>query len=202
MNKTEFLDEVRSRLNGLAPEDIEKAITYYDEAILDRVEDGMTEDEATADIGRPEDIANEILYDTPITKLVKAKVDKKKQNIETWEIVMIVLLAPIWIPVLIVLLSVILSVYIVLWSVIISLIATIIALVFGGIAIALAALTGLFTVSSTNTLGVVGLGILCLGVGLALIIPVKWACIGLVKAMKAFARWLKGLFINKKGDKE
>lgn len=197
MNKQAFLDEVKTRLEGLDESEINEAISFYAEAIDDRTDDGMSEEEAIADIGSPEFIANEILLDKPITKLIKARTDKKRQSLEAWEIVLIILSSPLWATVLVVVLSVLFSIYITLWALVISLVATIVALILGGLGIAIMALTGLFTSSGLNTMGVMGLGILCCGIGLALVIPVKWACIGLFRLMKAFIRWIKKLFIRK-----
>lgn len=197
MNRQEFLDDVKARLEGLSEEDITKALSFYEEAIDDRTDDGMTEEDAIKDIGTPEQIANEILLDTPITKLVKAKVNRKKQSIETWEIVMIILLFPIWVPVLISIIAVLFSIYVTLWSLVIALIATIVGLVIGGLAMIVMALTGLYTSSGLNTLGIIGMGVLGVGLGLALVIPIKWACIGLFRLMKAFVKWIKRIFIKK-----
>ncbi len=197
MNRQEFLDDVKARLEGLSEEDITKALSFYEEAIDDRTEDGLSEEDAIKDIGTPEEIASEILLDTPITKLVKAKVNRKKQSIETWEIVMIILLFPIWVPALISVIAVLFSIYVTLWSLVISLIATIVGLVIGGLAMIVMALTGLYTSGGLNTLGIIGMGVLGVGLGLALVIPVKWACIGLFKLMKAFVKWIKRLFIKK-----
>ena len=197
MNRQEFLDDVKARLEGLSEEDITKALSFYEEAIDDRTEDGLSEEDAIKDIGTPEEIASEILLDTPITKLVKAKVNRKKQSIETWEIVMIILLFPIWVPVLISVIAVLFSIYVTLWSLVISLIATIVGLVIGGLAMIVMALTGLYTSGGLNTLGIIGMGVLGVGLGLALVIPVKWACIGLFKLMKAFVKWIKRIFIKK-----
>ena len=110
---------------------------------------------------------------------------------------MIIMLFPIWVPVLISVIAVLFSIYVTLWSLVISLIATIVGLVIGGLAMIVMALTGLYTSGGLNTLGIIGMGVLGVGLGLALVIPVKWACIGLFKLMKAFVKWIKRLFIKK-----
>ena len=55
MTKTEFLDGLRAGLSDLDPADIQKSTDYYDEMICDRMEDGMSEEEAVAAIGPVED---------------------------------------------------------------------------------------------------------------------------------------------------
>ena len=122
MNKDEFLARILSRLEGLPDEDIQQSVDYYSEIIEDKVEDGMTEEEAIQAIGSPEDIAEQILMDTPLPKLVKAKV-KPKSQMKVWMIVLLVLGSPVWLPLLIAAAAVLLSVYIVLWSVVLVLYA-------------------------------------------------------------------------------
>ena len=51
MNKEEFLNALRSALAGLPQEDIEERLAFYSESIDDRVEDGLTEEEAVEAIG-------------------------------------------------------------------------------------------------------------------------------------------------------
>lgn len=120
MLKHEFLQELRKRLEGLSPQDIDSSLEYYSEMIDDRVEDGMSEEEAVACVGSPADAANHILKDMPITKLVKARM-KPKNKLPVWAIVLLILGSPIWASLLIALLSVIFSVYVVIWSAIIVL---------------------------------------------------------------------------------
>ena len=57
LNKAQFLTALRARLIGLPREDLERTLQYYSEMIDDRVEEGMTEFEATADVGDPAELA-------------------------------------------------------------------------------------------------------------------------------------------------
>lgn len=57
MTKQEFLDALRQRLGAvLPPDEVRKAMEYYEESINDRMEDGMSEAEAVASMGRVEEI--------------------------------------------------------------------------------------------------------------------------------------------------
>lgn len=51
MNKYEFLAEVRRGLGGMDKADIDRSLEYYREMIEDRVEDGISEEEAVAALG-------------------------------------------------------------------------------------------------------------------------------------------------------
>ena len=72
MQKTEFLDRLRTALADLPAEELEKTLGYYAEMIEDRMEDGMDEEAAVAAMGDPEAVAREILLDAPLGTLVRA----------------------------------------------------------------------------------------------------------------------------------
>ena len=57
MTKREFLKALWSSLSQLPKEDVERTIDYYNEMIDERMENGMTEEEAVADVGSVEDAA-------------------------------------------------------------------------------------------------------------------------------------------------
>ena len=88
--------------------------------IEDKIEDGMTEENAVSELEPPAEIAKKVLSETSISKLVKAKL-KPSRELKGWEIALLVLGAPLWLPLIIAFAAVLLSVYAVIWSVIISL---------------------------------------------------------------------------------
>ena len=51
MRKEEFLMALRAGLTGLSPEGVEKLVEFCSEMIDDRMEDGLTEEEAVAAAG-------------------------------------------------------------------------------------------------------------------------------------------------------
>lgn len=120
MTKLEFLDKLKKELNGLPSEDVQKSLDFYGEMIDDRIEDGLSEQEAVAAIGDPHKIAKQILSDIPITKLVKQKI-KPKRRMSVLEIVLLILGSPIWLSLFIALFAVVFSIYVVLWSLVIVL---------------------------------------------------------------------------------
>ena len=71
MNKTEFLVELREKLSGIPQNEVSDRLVFYGEMIDDRVEDGLTEEEAIAEIGTVEEIASQILSEVPVTEPVK-----------------------------------------------------------------------------------------------------------------------------------
>lgn len=119
MNKQEFLAQLGARLSGLPKQEVEERLRFYGEMIDDRMEDGLSEQEAVRDIGSVDDIVSQILSEIPLAKLAKEKI-RPKRKLRAWEIVLIAVGSPIWFSLLIAAFAVILSLYIVLWSVIIA----------------------------------------------------------------------------------
>ena len=99
MNKQEFLEELREELMGLPQDEIEERLDFYSEMIEDRMEEGLSEEVAVAEIGIPAEIAAQIIEDIPLTRFVVEKV-KPKRKLKVWEIVLLVLGSPIWVPLL------------------------------------------------------------------------------------------------------
>ena len=65
MTKLEFLNELRNRLSGLSEEDIERSLSFYSEAIEDRIEDGMSEEDAVYEMGPIDRAADAVRSDMP-----------------------------------------------------------------------------------------------------------------------------------------
>ncbi len=117
MTKKQFLDELERGLSGIPKNDIYERTTFYSEMIDDRMEDGLSEEEAVAGIGPVEDIVKQVLSETPLTKIVKERITPK-QGLKPWQIVFLVLGFPVWFPLLIAFFAIVFFLYVVIWSVI------------------------------------------------------------------------------------
>ena len=115
MNKSEFLEALASGLRGLPREDIDERLDFYSEMIDDRVEEGISEEDAVAAIGSVDGVVSQIVEETPFSKIVKEK-SRSKRKLSTWEIVFISVGSPIWLALLITAVAVIIFLYAVLWS--------------------------------------------------------------------------------------
>ena len=70
MTKTDFMRNLSDRLVSVTPErispsDAMRSLDYYEEMIDDRMEDGMSEEEAVAAVGHPDDVFRDILAALP-----------------------------------------------------------------------------------------------------------------------------------------
>ena len=201
MNRKDFLEAVRLKLKGLSEEDINKALEFYEEAISDRIEDGLTEDEAVAAIGTPDEIAQQILMDTPLPKLVKAKA-KPEKGFKVWEIILLVLGFPVWFSVLLAAGLVALSLIIVLFAIVLSFFAIILALGLGGIVLVVASILMMIAGGGSASIFNIGIAILCIGLAVLLFIPAKALALWIVELCGRFGKWVKLKVINsrKKGE--
>ena len=63
MTRVQFLNELYRRLGGMSKEQAEQHLTYYAEMLADRMEEGMTEEEAVASMEDVDTIAGRILQE-------------------------------------------------------------------------------------------------------------------------------------------
>ena len=120
MTKHKFILELQKALSGLPKENAAERISFYAEMIDDRVEDGLSEEEAVAAVGSVDEIASQIISEYPLARLVKTKI-KPKRRLSAFEIVLIIVGSPLWFSLLAAAVAAVFSVYVSLWSVIISL---------------------------------------------------------------------------------
>ena len=196
MNKQEFLEKLKNGLCGLPSQDIDERLSFYSEMIDDRIEEGLTEEDAVAELGNIEEITSQILNDIPLTKIIKDKM-KKKIDLPIWVIVLIIIGSPIWASILGSLLSAVISIYISFWVCIIPLWAVTIAL--GASTFALL-VCGIITIIKGNVLsGIVMLSVACIASGLSIFFDYgcKWASKGIVLLTKKIGLWIKKLFIKR-----
>lgn len=200
MTKREFLSDLGSRLSGLPAEDAQRSLEYYSEMIDDRVDDGLSEEEAVAAIGSIEGIAGGILSDVPLTKIVKEKV-LPKRKIGPWEIVLLVLGAPLWLSLILALAALVLSVYITLWAAVICLYAAVLSLGVCGAA----GILGTFFLAAKGQIEagllLLGGGLICLGLSIPFFYLSNLAAKAVIAAGKITVTGIKRLFIRKETAK-
>ena len=135
MSRDAFIGELRHRMAGLPQEAVDRTVEYYSELIADSVEDGVSEEEAVSRLGSLDEIVANVVKDTPLTQIVQTRVQEtKKKGFPAWAVVLLVLGAPVWLPLLIAVCAVALALYIALWAVVIALWAVVLAVILAGVA--------------------------------------------------------------------
>ena len=128
MNKTQFCALLGNKLKPyLSPKEMYKTLNFFEEMIDDRIDEGLSEEEAVSQLGDINIIVDQILDEHNIgkkqTKLVWRFIPRELGFIN------IVLLFPAWITIF----SLIVSLFIVILSIIFSIVLSIIAIFIGGI---------------------------------------------------------------------
>lgn len=196
MTKTEFALALTAQLEGLPFEEVEERIDFYLEAVDDRMEEGLTEEEAVAALGAVDGIVAEILADIPLTRLVAEKI-KPRRRLSPWEIVLIAVGSPLWISLLAAFFAVDLSIYVSIWSVCVALWAAEAAFVgsaFGGV------VGGIAFIATGNVPGglfLLGCGIALVGLSILFFMGCKAMTKGILLLTKKIAIAVKKLFIRK-----
>ena len=199
LNKQEFLMQLRKGLSGMPQTDIEERVAFYGEMIDDRMEEGLSENDAVSEVGTADDIAAQIISEVPLGIIAKERL-KGRNQLKTWEIVLLVLGSPIWLSLGVAALAVLMSVYIVLWSVVISLWAVFVSIAacsFGCLVLCA------FVMSNSST--VTGFALIGAGLVLAgLSIFMFYGCIGITKGIviltKKIGFWIKSCLLKKEEE--
>lgn len=200
MNKQEYLSDLRNALSGLPRDDIEERIAFYGEMIDDRMEEGMSEEEAVAGIGTVEEVRVQTVADIPLQKLVKEKVSPKRA-LRAWEVALIVLGFPVWLPLLIAAAAIVLSLYIVVWAVIISLWAVEISLWACVLAALTAAVLYFAKGNMMPALMMLGTALITAGLSIFMFFGCVAASKGILKLTKKSGVGIKSMFIRRGNTK-
>lgn len=195
MGREEFLAELRRALSYLPPGEIEKSVSFYAECIDDRMEDGMTEEEAVAALGDFDEIIREIEAALPLSTIVRQRVQGRERSV--WWVILAIIGFPVWLPLLLTAVILVVVVYLTIWIIIISLFIALLSLVIYGIgwlvyAVAKFALIQIFA-------GIMSIGIAAVSFGVAIVLeePVKKLTKLLARLTGRFWRGLKRKILHR-----
>ena len=118
MNTQEFINKLQARLRSIPAQEAKERISFYLEMIDDRIEEGLSEEEAVAGVGSIEEISEQILSE--YTKSGKAGKMGEEKKFSGFEWAIIIIGSPIWLPLLIAAGVIVAAVYIVIWAVMLA----------------------------------------------------------------------------------
>ena len=196
MNRNEYLEELKNRLNGLPEEDVDEYLSFYSEIIDDRIEEGLSEEEAVAQTGGIDETVSGILGEYPLSGIMKARM-KRGRRLKPLEILLIILGAPLGLPLLCVAFSMILAFFAVIFSIVLSLWvidAAVAASALGGIASAV-----LFIVKGDVIQGIfmAGASLACAGLSILMFFVCKGVSRVTLILLKKFGLRVKTFFVGK-----
>lgn len=196
MNKQGFLNRLRQGLAGIPQAELDERLMFYSEMIEDRMEEGLSEEEAVATIGSVEEIIGQILEEHPSRALAKDETDTKKR----WGIALIVLLllgSPIWLSLLISAFSAVLSVYVSLWAGIIALWASLVVVVCAALGLLVGGIYFIGVNPIFTSFILIGAGLACIGVSILFYFGCKLATKVLIWLTKLPVQIIKNAIARK-----
>ena len=181
MTKTIFMRTLSERLVSVTPErisptDAVRSLDYYEEMIDDRMEDGMSEEEAVAAVGHPDDVFRAILASLPqfpasaerrMEPVPQPVPPTREKKSSPWKTVLLIVSSPVWVPLLIAAAAVLFSLYVVLFSVVVALWGVFVSLAASG-AVLIASSVPLF-IGEGMPAGMASLGLGLASAGLAIL---------------------------------
>lgn len=127
MTRDEFLGRLGELLACLPVDQVRETQEFYAEAIADRMEDGMGEEEAVAAMGAPGEVAEAVLDDLPAVPRAIARTRRRSTTL-LW--VLTIVGSPVWVPLLVAFAAVAVTVYVCIW--VLALCVWIVAAALGG----------------------------------------------------------------------
>ena len=129
MTKLEFISELYNKLSDMPVSEIDERVNFYSEMIEDRIEEGLSEEEAVAAVGSVDEVADQIKAEIASEEktIEQKKTDEQikpenpKAKRSALEITLLVLGAPLWISLLAALFTVAISLIASVWAVVGSL---------------------------------------------------------------------------------
>lgn len=196
MLKNEFLAQLRAGLNGLPQEDIEERLVFYGEMIEDRMEEGLSEEEAVAAAGPVHQIVEQVIEDIPFKKIAKERV-KQGRRLKTWEIVLLAVGSPIWLALGIAAFAVVLALYIALWAVVISVWSVFASLAACGVGGLAAGIVFLSIGNAPAGLAMIAAALVVAGLAIFAFYGCKAVTKGTAWLTRKMTVWIKNCFIKK-----
>ena len=194
MTRNEFLQALRHRLAGMPKADLEDRISFYNEMIDDRIDEGLSEAEAIAALGSVDSVIAQVIASVPLRHLVREKISTTRKP-SGMGIALIALGSPLWLALAISAFAVVLSLFVTLWAVVACLWVSDIALaasLLGGVGLGAVLL---FTSSASMAVAMIGVGLVGGGLSILFFFGAKYATIGAAKLTRLSAIGIKKLFI-------
>ena len=171
MCKSDFLAALETALQGLPQNDIDKSIEYYNEIIDDQIEDGISEADAVAALGVPE------------------------------EITLLTLGSPVWAALLLAAASVLFSLYITIWAVIVCLYACNLTFALSTVICPIQGCIFTFTGHYAAAAFYFGATLACFGISILMFFGFNNMTAKLVGLSKQLVLWIKSLFLKRRRTK-
>lgn len=197
MNKQEFALLLDERLKSIYGSDADERISFYCEIIDDKIEEGLSEEEAVAQLGLIDDVIAQITADyAPPMANTKEIMPKKSRN--AWETTLLIAGSPVWGSILLSVLAVVFSVWVSLWAVVVALWAATFALCIGSVALIVAGVALLAVGEKGTGLLAISTSLICAGFSILMCLGSFMVSKGMAALTKLLGRATKRCFKRRK----
>ena len=194
MTSAEFLYELRRRLSNLPAQEVDQAMSYYEEYFADAGPEG--EADLINRLGTPAQVASTIIGEYAMKDVQERDAGEKKGSAfkTMWIAIIAVLASPIAIPLAAAFFVVILALLIAIFSVFLAFFVSAIAMVAAGL---FSVGTGIFALFLQPIEGValMGVGFLCFALGMAFFLGTTKLCQLTIRGIT----WIFASLLSKKG---
>ncbi len=194
MTREIFLKELARQIRKLPRADRKKYLDFYSEVLADRIEEGMTEEEAVGALGSPEEVAALIFYELGQDPEAVKTTGRK---LRAWEIVLLCLGFPLWFSLGAAVFAILLAVYLVIWAADIVLWAADLSLVACGLAGVAAGIVFACQGYTPQGICVFGCGFICVGISVFWFFVCHYATKGIVRLTKILSKCILRIFKRK-----
>ena len=195
MNKVEFMQKLKDGLAGLSPKDREEQLNFYSEMIDDRMEEGLSEEEAVAAIGSVKEIVSQIVTERYYADLSAPK--KERPRLSAGVIVLLLVGSPLWITLAAGAFSGIVSILATIWSVAVSFWAVFGALIGTGIGTLVGGILYSIFIHPAAGLCMLSGGLVCIGLSIFAFYGCIWTTKATTWLMKIIFVGIKNCFVRK-----
>lgn len=196
MTKHDFLRSLQDNLSALPQETVAEHLRFFSEMIDDRIEDGLTEEEAIRAIGSVEDICRHITDGISLPDTQEHR-DPERRKLRPWEIIFLILGSPVWLSLVIAALAVVFSLYGSLWAIIISLWAVFVSLALSGIAVTVGGVILAASGKGVTAIALIGAGLVSIGLSILLFYGCKCVTKGSVSLIRILFSKTRRSFLGK-----
>ncbi|MDR1002849.1 MAG: DUF1700 domain-containing protein [Oscillospiraceae bacterium] len=192
MTKSEFLLKLQSSIKDIP--DYEKALAYYSEMLDDRMEDGMSEEEAVTSLGSIEAIRGKLIDETALQTIIRSR---SSVPLTATAIVLIILGFPLWFPLVLTALILLFTLFITVMLLIMTAFLILFSFALSGVVMVI---TSPFMIAA-NPLAALfsfGAGLASVGIAMLLLYPAIYFAKGLWSLVKLAGRAIKSIFVKRR----
>ncbi|MFV0556775.1 MAG: DUF1700 domain-containing protein [Lactovum sp.] len=162
MTKEEFFRDLKKKLSHLPKQEVEKALSYYEESFEDKLEDGFTLEEVIVSFSNTEEIVTGVEEEVSLTSIVKDGIMSKTKENKINKLMLFVG-SPLWLILFACLLALLVTGLTIFWTIPIVLVSIYTPFILTGVLSLFIGLVRMLTINIMTGLAYFSLGLIMIG---------------------------------------